>query len=169
MSMDDVALILPSSSTSAPDIETSDGTHLNHRASNKSLAEDTHQPRTFPSVGSFHSFLRPRFARVKGTIPTEGYEKLVTLDGRSTAVLQLGFAPKRGLLGEDTLRTDAKLAKLSTNLDACDKLQDLIKKRKGATSAKEDNDEAEQRGVKPKKKWTPRSMPRVSSTARRME
>lgn len=162
-SIQDVALILPHNSAprsnstrmSFADITPSNSNGMSHRASTKSLQSDKpSQPRSFRSVGSFHSILRPR-ARSIAPIPAGGYETLISLEGSSTAVLALGFGPKKGLLGEDTLRTTIDLGKLSTTLDAAEKLQALVKMAKPK----------QEQPVAKKSPWSPKSMPRVSCLA----
>lgn len=155
LSIDDVGLVLPHGAS-----QEAEEKGLSHRDSTQSLSPETAlRPRSFASVGSFHSILRPQFARNTTSIPTEGYERLVSLQGQSKAVLALGFGPKKGLLGEDTLRTDIAFGKLSTTLESVDKLQDLLKRNKEKLALKKEEEPA-QRG-----RWTPRSMPRVSQIA----
>lgn len=147
LSIDDVALILP-----VPADTSKTETESLPQDSIRSLGK---RPRSFASVGSFHSLLHPRFTRTTSVIPTEGYDRLVSLNGVSKAVLGLGFGPKKGLLGEDTLRTEVHLAKLSTTLESVEKLQELVKRNKDKLAPPRDEDQSKQR-------WLPRSMPRVS-------
>ena len=159
-SIHEVALILPHNSrphasstrTSVAEMTPSNSNSMSHRTSTKSLQSDkSSHPRKFRSVGSFHSILRPQ-ARSIAPIPAGGYEKLVCLEGSSSAVLALGFGPKKGLLGEDTLRTTVDLGKLSATLDAVEKLHALVRAAKPK----------QEQPVAKKSPWSPKSMPRVS-------
>ena len=73
------------------------------------------------------------------------------VNGRSRALFGLGFGPKKGLLGEDTLRTTLDMSKLQTSLGAVEKVQELLKARK-----------MDKKPVNQKDRWSPRALPRVS-------
>ena len=82
--------------------------------------------------------------------PEGGFERLLVINGESRVVFGLGFGPRKGLLGEDTLRIDLGMGKLQTTIGAGEKLQELIKVKK----AKEEPEKVVS------KNWGPRSMPR---------
>lgn len=112
------------------------------------------RPCSLPSLGSYQisgaNDTAPRYA-----LPSRdgGFEKLLTVEGESRAKFGLGFGPKKGLLGEDTLRARLDVGRLHTSLDASDKLQELAAEQH--TRREKSNGVPEGRG------WGPRSMPRV--------
>lgn len=165
-SIRDVAVILPhlnppqptSARGSWPDVLAPPLPHANgfkHKPSSRSLKGDTSGPlriQSFTSTNSFSAFRSkcavPRYAL---PYPEGGYEKLLVVEGESRMEFGLGFGPKKGLLGEDTLRARVDVGKLHTSLGASDKLQDLVKAgRRDGTRTNEAT-----------ANWGPRSMPRV--------
>lgn len=59
-----------------------------------------------------------------------GVSTLVALDERSSVRLSLGFGPKKGLLGEDTLSAVYEMGKLRTTIEAVEKANKLLNKSK---------------------------------------
>ncbi|KAK4684426.1 hypothetical protein P7C73_g5753, partial [Tremellales sp. Uapishka_1] len=137
VSIKDVALILPhsnpphptsiSTKPSLPNLATpqhSQQSTLKHQSSVSSL------PPSPVSLSSLNHLLRSSTPRYALPDNEGGYERLAVLDGTSRAVLALGFGPRRGLLGEDTLRTNIELGSFHTTLGASDKLSEWSKANK---------------------------------------
>lgn len=127
---------------------------INHRQSSKSLKETEAESvrLTYSMDRLFRSV--PRYA-----IPNNegGYERLLALEGQSVATFLLGFGPKKGLLGEDTLKSNLEMGKLHTTLGAWDKVQELLKM----------HSKGEKSSTRPERQWRPQALPRVGpSTAR---
>lgn len=53
---------------------------------------------------------------------------LMALDERSSVRFSLGFGPKKGLLGEDTLSAVYQMGKLRTTIEAVEKANKLLNK-----------------------------------------
>ena len=169
-SIRDIAVILPhlgssrtiSVKTSTQDLRPQSHPFVNgmsHKQSAKSLRADlgsSCRPQ-FANSDSFKAFNRSSIPRYTLPLPCSegGYERLLAVDGESRAVFGLGFGPKMGLLGEDTLRSSLKIGQLHTSLSACDKLQELARVHTG----KQEKAAEESAG---KNNWGPQSMPRVS-------
>ncbi|TYJ58899.1 hypothetical protein B9479_000331 [Cryptococcus floricola] len=97
------------------------------------------KPPKSPFGRAFQSRRRPPPITV--TIPDSGVEALVAVEERSRVKLSLGFGPKKGLLGEDTLSVDAGMGKLSTTLEAVERIKallDRVKKEPAEKKAKTD-------------------------------
>ena len=110
------------STSSVP--ESPPATGIMHQASIKPLNSKT-KPMSFRSVGSFRSMLRSKLSGSTLNTPDGGSELLLSLDGTSHLALHLGFGPRQGLLGEDTLRTSVRLANFNASLDGVEKLHAL--------------------------------------------
>jgi len=168
-SIRDIAVILPhvnpphpmSARNSAPDImfgTNSNGNGVTPKPSSRSLRmeqDSSRRPQMFASTNSFSLLMRNPTPRYALPSPEGGFEKLLVVEGESRVVFGLGFGPKKGLLGEDTLKTSLDIGKMHTSLGASDKLQELIKSH---SDMGEKEDQTQDR----KPKWGPRSMPRVS-------
>lgn len=128
------------------------------KPSSRTPKADESRAKLLRSAGSFHSMLH-KFSRPALAMPSGDAESLIALDGISQAVLYLGFGPKKGLLGEDTLRTDVKLGKLSTSLNAVEKLQALLKAVKKPTP--------QSSNANPKAPWYTKTLLRVGPFATR--
>jgi hypothetical protein len=165
LAIQDVALILPHISTPRPSSSNRssgsdfgpvhDTNGLLHRPSLKSL-KSRMQPKSFASVGSLHTLFQHKRSKSNAPIPAGGYQQLLGVEGDSKVVLGLGFGPKKGLLGEDTLRTKVEFGKVLTTLDAVEKIQGMLKSQKPSQATKE---------VHSAKRWSPRSFPRVSCSS----
>jgi hypothetical protein len=112
------------------------------------------RPKSFASAQSLNSIFRGLSGRSEPA-PELGFDRLVWVEGMSRAVFGLGFGPKKGLLGEDTLKTTVELGKLQTSLGGVERIQELVKAR--APTEREEQPR--------KKQWSPRAMPRVSETS----
>jgi hypothetical protein len=105
------------------------------------------------SFGSIQSFLRPKRPRYALPACGGGYDRLLVIEGESRLRLGLGFGPKKGLLGEDTLEAGVDIGKVWSSLGALDRVMELMKRNKGT-----ENGEAKEK----KRSWKPRSIQRVS-------
>jgi len=157
-SIRDVTITLPYPSGDKAAPETPSPIDITHKGSAKPLNGET-RAKSFRSVGSFHSILH-KLSRPAVTITHGDSEQLASLEGTSQAFLHLGFGPKKGLLGEDTLRTKVQLGKFVTSLNAAEKLQAISKAHK--KPAKESSNS------KPRARWSTKSLPRVCSTPPRL-
>ena len=101
---------------------------LCHKASAKSLKEDS-RPTAFP-LHSSKSVFPSTNSRYGITSGDGGLEKLLEVDGRSVAVLGMGFAPHKGLLGEGTLSASMDVGNVKTSLGALEKVQEMVQERK---------------------------------------
>ncbi|WVQ72821.1 hypothetical protein IAR50_002381 [Cryptococcus sp. DSM 104548] len=86
------------------------------------------KPPKSPFARAFQPRRRPPPITV--TIPDSGVEALVAVEERSRLKLSLGFGPKKGLLGEDTLSVEAGMGKLSTTLEAVERVKTLMDRLK---------------------------------------
>ncbi|KAK8858435.1 hypothetical protein IAR55_002662 [Kwoniella newhampshirensis] len=159
--INDVRLIQPHgnpASTRSSASEPSDDAQLRSKSSAKSLRCSSSSPDrpSFAPATSLRSILG-RGPRYSLPIHEGGCEVLLAIDGSSTFTVGLGFGPKKGLLGEDTLSTDLKLGSLRITLDAVDKLLELsrgLKRDKTETIPRVDP-------LKRKDQWAPQAMPRI--------
>ena len=163
----DVSIILPSYNPPPPRSarsslpELSPPIHLPssgllHKPSNRSLRSESGMHNRLDALSSpntFNGWSKTHRERYVSQSNEGGYEKLLTIEGESRAMFGLGFGPKKGLLGEDTLRAKLEVGRLHTSLGAGEKLQRMARERIKAGK------ESQQRIDK----WGPRSMPRVST------
>ena len=110
--------------------------------------------RSFTSMSSIKSWIQNPTRRVPSK--DSGFERLMAIDGQSRLALHLGFGPKRGLLGEDTLKTELGWGSFRTSVGAVEKVQQLLGDHK-QTSSNEDHETSEP--AQPR--WTPHAYPRV--------
>ncbi|WVR06215.1 hypothetical protein IAU60_003245 [Kwoniella sp. DSM 27419] len=107
---------------------------VQHRPSYKSLRTITgwdERPR-LPSGRSIHNLIRPSKPVLFAS--EHGYDVLISLSGRTKAAIGLGFGPKKGLAGEDTLNTRVELGNLQTTVAALEQIGDVYRTHKVATS-----------------------------------
>ena len=154
----DISLILPHHSDGSkryadPELAPTSHPHLNglsHQASSKSLSSEAKKERSRSFVNPVRSLLSsspPRYA-----LPSEGgYERLLVVDDISSASLALGFGPKKGLLGEDTLRTSLSWGRIRTSLEATDRIKEIVKHHSASDQPK----------MESSPKWSPQGMPRI--------
>ncbi|CAD6591129.1 MAG: hypothetical protein TREMPRED_005996, partial [Tremellales sp. Tagirdzhanova-0007] len=117
------------------------------------------RPQSHPFVkGMSHkqAFYRSSTPRYALPLPCSegGYERLLVVEGETRVIFGLGFGPKMGLMGEDTLRSNLKVGQLHTSLGACDKLRELVKVHSG-------KQEKAAKKIDGKNKWGPQSVPRI--------
>ncbi|WWD04669.1 hypothetical protein V865_002740 [Kwoniella europaea PYCC6329] len=82
------------------------------------------------SFRSIHALLRHTTANHLTPISSEGYETLMGVSGRTKASLGLGFGPKKGLWGEDTLEGQLEAGKVKGHIEGVQKLLDMAKRHK---------------------------------------
>ncbi|WWD18325.1 hypothetical protein CI109_102775 [Kwoniella shandongensis] len=146
------------SSTRSSNADSIDGAQLHPKVSNRSLRCETGSPDKvlFATAASFRSFIgrTPRYA-----LPSResGCEVLLAIDETSTFTVGLGFGPKKGLLGEDTLSTDFQFGRLRTTVGAIEKLSEVSKRWKKEDKQTQPNVDL----VKRKQQWAPQAMPRI--------
>ncbi|EIW73580.1 hypothetical protein TREMEDRAFT_70997 [Tremella mesenterica DSM 1558] len=141
-SVEGLAVILPhfnppqpvSAKPSMPDLSTRNN-GLDHKSSIRSMKEDN-RPTVFPSSGG-KSILPTTNSRYAITSGDGGFEKLLEVDGRSSAVLGVGFAPNKMLGGEGTLSAAVSIGEVRTSLGALEKVQEMIQERRPEKSPSE--------------------------------
>ncbi|ORX40254.1 golgi-body localization protein domain-domain-containing protein [Kockovaella imperatae] len=154
-SVTDVALILPyldeiEDHRSGP---RRPSTHLSHRASIRSFNSEVGEKMRRTSMLAFMKPCGSNAPRYALPSDESGYETLGVIDEATTASLALGFGPKKGLLGEDTLRTSLALGKIHTSLGAMEKVNELAKSHRGKSA----KDEAKDSNAR----WSPKGLPRI--------
>ena len=108
----------------------------------------------FTPVDTIHNLLQLKSSRPRQEPETE-YDRLVVLEGVSRFKFDLGFSPKKPLLGEDSLRMNIDLGQIHTSLEALERISS-VKKNPAPES---------QRPKKsPEERWAPESVPRVSNS-----
>jgi hypothetical protein len=159
-SVDDVSIVVPRESEPKPARQRmSDLPNGKSQAKPPSLGRLRSEslparPKSFASAQSLNSIFRGLSGRSEPA-PELGFDRLVWVEGMSRAVFGLGFGPKKGLLGEDTLKTTVELGKLQTSLGGVERMQELVKARTPTERAPTEQPQ--------KKQWSPRAMPRVSA------
>ncbi|WVF69291.1 hypothetical protein IAT40_004067 [Kwoniella sp. CBS 6097] len=123
-----------------------------------SLRTGSDRPKSSPSIKSIHALLRSTPHRLPSY--ESGYDTLIGLEGRTSASLGLGFGPKKGLAGEDTLNTQLELGKLKTSVAALERLAEIAKEVNGnKTIAKKVSDHPTPKFRK--NRWSTRAWPRI--------
>ncbi|WWC70580.1 uncharacterized protein I206_104531 [Kwoniella pini CBS 10737] len=92
-------------------------------------------PQTPSHASSFRSIqalLRHNHSTQAPITDNGPYETLVGISGRTKAALGLGFGPKKGLWGEDTLDGQFETGEVKGNVAALQNLLDLMKQKRGA-------------------------------------
>jgi hypothetical protein len=132
MSITDVDVILPfqnpsfplATKVSMPNLPKSRMSVQPSSASMYSSYETPLRSPSFASLPSLNKLFRP--SRPRYAVPFKGgYERLFALNGTSRISLSMGFSPRKGLLGEDTLSTNIALGTLTTSLGSVEKLIEL--------------------------------------------
>lgn len=162
VTIEDIAVVAPqTASAEAPDVTyggSSQHNGLSTKSSSRSFdsARDAQQSRYSTFTRTFSSVMG---SKSNGSIPAAyvngGLQYLLKVEGLSTVVFGLGFGPRQGLLGEDTLKAEVAMGKLQTTLQDAERLQGFAKlyKREKPASAL----------VNPAgSPWEPHAMPRVS-------
>ncbi|WVQ80568.1 hypothetical protein IAT38_002673 [Cryptococcus sp. DSM 104549] len=114
--------------------------------------------------------------------PENGVCTLLALEGQSKISFGLGFGPKKGLLGEDTLSTVVELGRMKTSVEALERLQKLFvgvkkereerkrrekerRKKEGGEGEEEEREEEGEKvepvGAKAKEQWSEHATPRI--------
>ncbi|WWC88836.1 uncharacterized protein L201_003751 [Kwoniella dendrophila CBS 6074] len=90
---------------------------------------------TSASVRSFKTLLRNSTTNNVPSISTATYETLFGISGRTKASLGLGFGPKKGLWGEDTLDGQLEAGVITSNIEAIQELLETVKSKTKQASA----------------------------------
>ncbi|WVQ96789.1 hypothetical protein IAU59_003896 [Kwoniella sp. CBS 9459] len=147
--------------TSGPSVHPSesDGNTIHSEPSFPSSRFSSNRPgKSSPSLKSIHTYLRSTPHRLPSY--ESGYDTLIGLEGRTSASLGLGFGPKKGLAGEDTLNTQLELGKLKTSVAALERLGGIVKQVKGKKEAGKEGHEQPTPRYK-KNRWGTRAWPRI--------
>ncbi|WVW84477.1 hypothetical protein I302_106511 [Kwoniella bestiolae CBS 10118] len=101
----------------------SSSTHHSQHVSSQPLSNST-------SFRSIHALLRHNTAAHLPSISSDGYECFMGISGRTKASLGLGFGPKKGLWGEDTLEGQVQAGEITGKIEGVQKLLDMAKRHK---------------------------------------
>ncbi|OCF43955.1 hypothetical protein I317_02225 [Kwoniella heveanensis CBS 569] len=136
----------------------SDASIIHSEPSFHSLRSGADRPKSSPSIRSIHTLLRSTPHRLPSY--ESGYDTLIGLEGKTGASLGLGFGPKKGLAGEDTLNTQLELGKLRTSVAALERLAEIAKAVKGKKAAARIVPEQPSPKFKTNR-WSTRAWPRI--------
>lgn len=168
----DIAMMLPAlGGEPSNNVLAAGKSHANGKATNgsglrrrrsglgvKMVNRPTPRPRAYSSMQSIK-------ALVTGKYPDDSsrqvaYEQLVSIAGESALYFGLGFGPKQGLLGEDTLRSELNLGELRASTQAGLKIKELAQEAGFSKSSAD-----KQPSTPPSERWAPTATARVSTSS----